>query len=52
MGLRSEKRTFLIGLLFFTILNGAEALVTGEKIKVMASHVGPVNNPSEVSSWG
>jgi len=27
----------------------ANALVTGEKIKVMASHVGPVNNPSEVS---
>ena len=34
---------------FFLFLYGSSALATGEKIKVMASHVGPVNNPSEVS---
>lgn len=37
-----------LGLIFLFIYQ-ANALVTGEKIKVMASHVGPVNNPSEVS---
>lgn len=38
----------IFGLIFLFIYQ-ANALVTGEKIKVMASHVGPVNNPSEVS---
>jgi hypothetical protein len=31
-------------------LHGASAYNKGDKIKVVASHVGPVNNPSEVST--